>query len=159
MQFTEEEVITAMNNLGKGKAPRPDGYNLEFYLNFWGIIKNSYIEVLDNLYHNDRLPDSWGQTNLIFIPKRDCPQSIKDYRPIALCNVAYKIFSKVLVNILKPWISTIISKEQSIFVEKRNMHDNIILLSEVVSTIGKSKRKHPYFIMKLDLEKAFDKVS
>ncbi|WOK97947.1 hypothetical protein Cni_G06655 [Canna indica] len=39
------------------------------------------------------------------------------------------------------------------------MHDNVILLTEIVSIIGKSKRKHPYFIIKLDLETAFDRVS
>ncbi|WOK93176.1 hypothetical protein Cni_G01869 [Canna indica] len=114
---------------------------------------------MDEFYVQMSLPKSWCLTNLVFIPKKVNPAQIKDYRPIAICNVAYTIFSKCLVNRLKPVIKRCISKEQCAFVEKKKLQDNILVISEIVSVIRKSKRKRPFIILKLDLEKAHDRVS
>ncbi|WOL11020.1 hypothetical protein Cni_G19781 [Canna indica] len=156
--FSSIEIMEAMSSLGKGKAPGPDGFNLEFFLNFWSIIQDSYMAEIESLSESCSLPEAWRNTNLIFIPKIDNPRVVKEYRPIALCNVAYKILSKAIVNRIKQWIDKIISKEQTAIVGNKNLHDNILILSEVVNIISKSKRKKPFFIMKLDLEKAFDRV-
>ncbi|WOL14239.1 hypothetical protein Cni_G23019 [Canna indica] len=148
-----------MVSLGRGKAPGPDGYSLEFFIKFWMEMKDTYCSALREFQEQGSLPNSWGQTNLVFIPKKDHPTRIKEYRPIALCNVAYKIFAKVLVNRLKPHIKQIISREQGAFVEKRRLQYNIIIISKNVNIVRKSNRKHPYFIVKLDLEKAYDGIS
>jgi hypothetical protein len=42
------------------------------------------------------IPEGWNDTTVILIPKVDCPESITQYRPISLCNVIYKIISKML---------------------------------------------------------------
>jgi hypothetical protein len=47
------------------------------------------------------MPKSWNETVVVFIPKVINPEKIKDLRPISLCNVIYKITSKVLSNRLK----------------------------------------------------------
>ncbi|WOL10958.1 hypothetical protein Cni_G19718 [Canna indica] len=90
-----------MNSLGSGKVPGPDAFILEFYQNFWNTIKDSYMDTVHTFYIENRLPESWGRTNLVFVPKKDNPKEIKDFRPIALCNVAYKILSKALLDLEK----------------------------------------------------------
>ncbi|WOL07024.1 hypothetical protein Cni_G15759 [Canna indica] len=145
--------------LGRGKAPGLDGYNPEFYINYWSTISGSFMAAMNDFYQNCIIPKSWGKTRLISIPKTKDAKKILDYRPIALCNVAYKILAKVLVNICKNFIGQIVSKVQMASVKGRNLHDNILMISEMVNIIQKSKRKRPYFILKLDLEKAFDMVS
>ena len=79
------------------------------------------------------------------------------YRPISLCNVVYKVISKVVENRLKPLLPALVSGEQSSYVEGRQILDNIIQAHEVVHLLT-SKRKAG-MIMQLDIAKAYDKVN
>jgi hypothetical protein len=65
-------------------------------------------------------------------PKGDNPESMKDLRPISLCNVLYKIISKVLANRLKPLINKWISPEQAAFVHSRSIMDNALTAFEIL---------------------------
>lgn len=79
------------------------------------------------------------------------------FKPIALGNVAYKIISKVITNRLKPLLPTLISKEQTRFVEGKQILNNIIQAHEVVHSLKSNKQAG--MIMQIDLVKAHDKLS
>jgi hypothetical protein len=96
-------------------------------------------------------------TFLTLIPKEERVTNPKQFRPIALCNVIYKIITKVIANRLKPILPYVISKEQVGYVEGRQIIDIVILAHEVINSL-KSK-KTPGMLIKLDLSKAFDKAS
>ncbi|XP_028092237.1 uncharacterized protein LOC114292475 [Camellia sinensis] len=81
------------------------------------------------------------------------------FRPISLCNVTYKIISKILVNRIRPILSDIISPNQSSFIPGRSTHDNIIITQEAIHTVNKKKGKIGFMIFKVDLEKAYDNIS
>lgn len=83
-----------------------------------------------------------------------------DFRPISLCNVLYKILSKVLVNRIKPVLCYIIGEAQSAFVSDRLITDNIIIASEVFQWLdvwSKSEDTTEY-ALKIDMSKAYDRV-
>ncbi|WOK92853.1 retrotransposon protein [Canna indica] len=120
-EFTQDEVWNAINSLSRGKAPGPNGFNTEFYIRYWSILKDSIFKAFNEFSSIAIVPSSWGSTNLVFVPKKEGPSLIVDYRPIALCNVLYKILSKVIVNRLKPHIKFLISKDQSAFIEGRKI--------------------------------------
>lgn len=100
-----------------------------------------------------------NKTLIALIPKVDNPDNIKMFRPISLCNVVYKTINKIIVARLRPLLLILISPTQSSFIPGRSMMDNIIITQEVLHTLRSKKGKKGGLIFKIDLEKAYDKVS
>ena len=96
-------------------------------------------------------------THLALISKEIGTSHLGKFWPISLCNVIYKIISKVVANRLKPLLPLLISLEQSGYVEGFKILDGIILSHEVFHSLKTTKT--PGMILKLDLSKAFNKLS
>lgn len=65
------------------------------------------------------MPYDLNYTHVTLIPMVKEPQNMTQLRPIALCNVIYKIASKMIANRLKIILPDIISEQQSAFVPGR----------------------------------------
>ena len=84
---------------------------------------------------------------------------VTDYRPISLCNVLYKLFSKVLANRLKKLLPSIITKHLSAFVKYRLILDNILIAFETLHCMKNYRSSSTgYMALKLDMSKAYDRV-
>ena len=138
--------------------------NALFYQKHWDIIGQDIGRVVIDFLNNGELTSREGletinQTNLVLIPKKQSPSSAKDFRPISLCNVIYKIISKVLVNRLKCWLPQIIDENQCAFVPGRMIFDNIIVAHETLHAMQKRRHgKHGSLAVKLDMSKAYDRI-
>eukprot|EP00253_Pinus_taeda_P019493 PITA_19493 len=152
-----QEVEEALGQLKDGKAPGPDGFTANFFHEFWELIKMEVWELVEESRTMHWLLPSLNTTFIALVPKGDEPNKPDKYRPIALCNAIYKLISKVLANRLKPLLPLLISPEQTGYVEGRQIMDGIILSNEVIHSLKILKK--PGMILKLDLSKAFDKLS
>jgi len=94
---------------------------------------------------------------LALIPKENNPTTFGDYRPISLCNLCYKLISKIISNRIKPILFRKMSEEQLGFLGGRRIHDAIGTAFECLHSIAK-KKKTKSLILKLDLCKAYDCV-
>ena len=100
-----------------------------------------------------------NHTFIKLIPKVKNPELVSQFRPISLCNVLYKIFSKVLANILKKILPHIITEHQSAFTKDRLISDNILIAFESLHNMQNYKStKECYMAIKLDMSKAYDRV-
>jgi len=77
------------------------------------------------------MPETWNDTVVVLIPKTQRPERVKDLWPISLCNVLYKIASKVLSNRLKIILPEVISQNQSAFIPEGFITDNILIAYEL----------------------------
>lgn len=98
-----------------------------------------------------------NNTFIVLVPKVPDPKFITDYCPISLCNSVYKIFSKVVVDRMKPLLDRCISPSHKGFVLGRQILDVIITSHEVIHSMEKSR--NPGMAFKLDISKAYDKVN
>ena len=101
-----------------------------------------------------------NHTNVVLIPKKDNACSLKDFRPIALCNVLCKLMAKVLENRLKHVLPGLISEQQSAFVPDRCITDNLVVSFELIYHVRGDKRGSEREVaLKLDISKAYDRVN
>lgn len=158
-QVTEKEVKVALFSMHSNKAPGPDGMSPTFFQRFWSIIKGDVVETIRGFLHRGFLPKAINETLVTLIPKIDTPVNLSQCRPISLCNVLYKIISKVLVNRLKPFLASCISQSQATFVPNRQILDNVIVAHEYIHWLN-SKRKgnESFMALKLDMSKVYDRV-
>lgn len=95
---------------------------------------------------------------LFLIPKIPNANHLHNFRPIGLCNTIYKIITKTIANCIKPFLETIIGPYQSSFFKGRRPSDNAIIFQEVIHYLRNSKKRGGSFVLKIDLEKAFNKL-
>jgi len=100
----------------KGKVLGPDGFNVDFFKACWGIVKHDIIDVVEDSRKNKIVLKALNTSFISLIPKQDNSMTPDRFRPIALCNVVYKINSKLIANRLNPLLPTLVSEEQTGYV-------------------------------------------
>jgi hypothetical protein len=158
-EFTVEGIEAAMHQMPPMKAPGPNGFSACFYQANWGTISTEVCNDVLHFLNTGEMDNQPNKTHIALIPKVNKPECVTDFRPISLCNVMYKLISKVLANKLKVVLPAIISCSQSAFIPRGLILDNIIVAFETMHTMHtRMWSKVGYMGVKLDMSKAYDRV-
>ena len=129
-----------------------------FYQNYWDLVGDEVTSLVLHFLNSASLPANLNHTFVTLIPKVKNMEYVLEFRPISLCNVLYKIFSKVLANRLKRILPNIIIEHQSAFTKSRLISDNILVAFESLHSMQRHLGKDDYMAIKLDMSKAYDRV-
>ncbi|KAJ9691054.1 hypothetical protein PVL29_013294 [Vitis rotundifolia] len=155
--FSEEEVLAALSDLGKDKAPGPDGFTMAFWLFCWDVLKTEIMGFFKEFHERGRFVKSLNVTFLVLVPKKGGAEDLKDFRPISLVGSLYKLLAKVLANRIKKVMGKVISESQNAFVEGRQILDAVLIANEAVDS--RLKDEVGGVLCKVDIEKAYDHVN
>ena len=125
--ITEKEALNVLKNMKNGKSPGTDGYTAEFYKFFWKDIGNFVLESLNESFTTGELSITQKQGLITLLPK--------NWRPITLLNVDYKLLSGVLASRIKEVLPSIIQSEQKGFLKNRYIGENIRTIADSLEYI------------------------
>jgi hypothetical protein len=116
--FTSEEVKETVFEMKEEVAPGPDGFGVSFYKKHWGTIKAELMDLVNDFFR-DRLDlERLNYGVITLVPKSTDANKVKQFRPICLLNVSFKIFTRLLYRRISRFAATLISLHQTAF----NLH-------------------------------------
>ena len=154
--LNETEIHSVINKMSKNKTPGPDGLPTEFYQTFFNSVKHLLLNSYNLSFENGELAYSHRQSITSLMFKKNDRADLKNYRPICLSNVDYKIFAFSLANRLHEVLDKLISVEQTAYVKKRFIGQNIRQMEDIIEYT--SRMNIPGVILFLDFQKAFDSL-
>jgi len=134
-----------------------DGWTQELFQAFFDIIEEDLHRPVEESRCTSHIPGALNVSFFSLIPKVSKLESFHDFRPIALYNFVYKFISKIIDSWQKDKLVSSISFKQFGFLKDRLIYDIVGITQECLHT-AKSKKLRS-IILKLDLKKAYDKVS
>ena len=156
--LSSEELLNSVRSLNTGKSPGSDGLSVEFYLHFWESLGPLLLCVANRCFADGELcPSMKGSVTRLIFKKRGDVKHLKNWRPISLLNVDYKIISKAITLRLSKVLQHIIHPDQTCSVPGRSIFSNVTLLRDVLDYIQRTDESA--ILISLDQEKAFDRVN
>ena len=151
-----EECFAALSGMARGKTPGSDGFPMEFYLRFWQSLGADLVRVLNVAFETGQLSTSQRRGLIIVLFKKNDRLETKNWRPISLLNVDYKIATRAISGRLLAVIGSIVGPDQTCGVPGRTISENLFLIRDLIDYA--EQEDIPLALLSLDQEKAFDRV-
>lgn len=155
-KITLKEVKEALFSMDLDKAPGPDGFKPRFLQVCWQIVENDFYKMIQKSQDCQKIGGSTNSAFLALIPKEKRANYFSRFHTISLCNIGYKVITKVIANRLKRILPKIIPDNQGGFIQGRQLVDNFVLVQEAIHS--SLHRKEKGMVVKLNLADAFDRV-
>ena len=155
---TYNELLQTLKEMKNNKSPGSDGYTAEFFKFFWNDIGHFVVKSINSGYDNGEMSITQKQGIIICLPKGDKPrQYLKNWRPITLLNIIYKLAAGAIASRFKKVLPKLIHTDQTGFIPGRCISENTRLIYDVLDYT--EKHNIAGLLLLIDFEKAFDSVS
>lgn len=124
----------------------------------WSIVGESLVDMVRKGFSDGIVEHYLNKTLIVLIPKVVKAEVVTQFQPISLSIVPYKVLTKVIVNCLKHIMPILVFENQTSFVCGRHITDNVIIAQEVEHSMRIRKGKKGWMALKIDLEKACDRL-
>ncbi|KAL0292727.1 UNVERIFIED_CONTAM: hypothetical protein Scaly_3154100 [Sesamum calycinum] len=156
--FQRHEIKEVLFDINEDSAPGPDGFSSGFFKSSWAVIGEDVCRAVMEFFNHDRLLKQLNTTLITLIPKVQLPTKVGDFRPIACCNVIYKIITKIMVKRMQLVLEKLVDNCQNAFVPGRSISIMSSLLKNYYqATIRKNCL--PGALSRLIYKKAYDMVN
>ena len=156
-EISLEDIKLALSQMENNKSPGPDGLTKEFYVTFFEFLGPILVKLYKTVFSKGKLTNSMKLSYITLICKNEKePHLCKNYRPISLLNIDYKIITKVLSNRLRTLLPKLIHPDQTCSVKGRSIQDNCHYLRDIIEYINSDNATGA--LLSLDQEKAFDRI-
>ncbi|QHO04624.1 LINE-1 retrotransposable element ORF2 protein [Arachis hypogaea] len=135
-EVMQQEIKDTLFVIGSLKALSRDGIQAIFYQQYWNKVGPDLCRLIQTVFHNLKHVSELNETLITLIPKVDSVSNLKQMRSISLCNVSYKIVTKILASRMR----------------------RIMEKLEVIHSMRNKKGRQGWMAIKIDLEKAYDKL-
>ena len=156
--ITYDECLKALKSLSNGKTPGLDGITTDFYKKIWNDVSTTVLDSINNAFEKNEMSTDQRAGLITLSPKKNKLRSfLKNWRPITLLTVDYKLLAKALALRLKDILPDYIDESQFGYIKDRYIGENIRCVIDL-NTMCKMKNIEAYAIQ-IDFEKAFDSVN
>eukprot|EP00253_Pinus_taeda_P028247 PITA_28247 len=146
---TENELLGILKSFKENKSPVPDGWSIEFFIHFFDLIKHDLLRMVEASRMSGSIHHYTSSTLIALIPKKGLEESFYDFRPISLCNISFKIITKIIAERIKGTLASFLTKDQHAFLKGRNILDAVANAQECLFSM--SSQNSEAAIMKIDL--------
>ena len=158
-EFTKADVELALKQMTPLKACGLDDMLPIFFQHYQDNIGDDIVKVVLSCLNSKTILLGLKHTFITLIPKVKSLEYVTEFRPIALCNILYKLVSKVLANKLKRVLPQIIYESQSAFQSDKTILDNILVAFKILHHMKMKKTgKIRHMALKLDISKVYDRL-
>ena len=157
--ITREEFDRAVRRMKLGKATDEEGVSGELLKALKNRGREEVRKMFNNILEGGAIPNSWRRSRVVLLHKGGERRRVKNYRPVAISSVLYKLMMMVLRDRIERWMewSGMLSETQGGFRRGRRTDDNLFVLGRV-KEVAEARRER-LLVACLDLEKAYDRVN
>ena len=133
----------------------------EIFINMNQASRERVVEMLEQCRVQSKFPEGWKETELKWIYKKADPSKIVNYRPIALTDTLYKLFTRIMVERLEKVIETfgVVTDLQNGFRTDRSCMAAVMTLNIIMARRLAQSAKKPFYVAYIDISKAYDTVN
>ena len=156
--LTLTDLKNALWDMREDGSPGPNGLTVRFFKFFFNELSPIFIKLVDSCFRTSEVSEAFKLSYTILLPKDSgSPLEIKNYRPISLLNISFKIITKALANRIAPFLEDIIHPDQAAVIKGRSIQSHNHMIRDLISLAN--VRGDNAVILSIDQQKAFDRVS